>query len=167
MSEGDTTAGFAEWSQKLAELLKEAGAAAQQTDVTARFALSTRLTEFIINSQPNSPAIRKLDAIADQARQGLLHTIIEERLQAISAQTSELALLTKEFQAQTATNTASAASIRLERARHVVTALTDSVRTLAEFRTILETGRDDELARSLDRIISSIQKLRNEVEQIA
>ena len=50
MSEGDTTARFAEWSQKLAELLKEAGAAAQQTDVTARFALSTRLTEFIINS---------------------------------------------------------------------------------------------------------------------
>ncbi len=164
MSEWDNIQDFDGWKSKLADLVTEAEAAARNTDVEARFALSSRLTEFIIHSSPNTPEIMALDAIAERTRAGLMQLTIEERLAAISARTGELARLTKEFQAHAAAGEASAASIRLERAHRVVDSLTESVRTLKEFRSVLETGIDDDLAKSLDRIISSIQKLRSDVE---
>lgn len=164
MSEWDNIHGFDGWRAKLADLLKEAEAAAHNTDLASRLALANRLTEFILHSSPNTAEIIQLDAIAESARAGLMRMTIDERLAAISARTGELARLTKEFQARTAAAEASAASIRLERAHRVVGSLTDSVRALTEFRGMLETGKDDDLAKSIERIIASIQRLRSDVE---
>jgi len=164
MSEWDNIQGLDGWKMKLAELLREAETVAQKAEIEPRLALNARLTEFIINSSPNTPEITALDDIAEKARAGLMRSAIEERLEAISAGTGELARLTKEFLARAASAEASAASIRLERARHVVDSLTESVRAVKEFRDALGSGKDEELAKSLDRIVTSMQNLRGEIE---
>ena len=165
MNEWDNIQGLDGWKMKLAELLREAETVAQKAEIEPRLTLNARLTEFIINSSPNTPEIMALDAIAEKARAGLMRSAIEERLEVISTGTGELARLTKEFQARAASADASAASIRLERARRVVDSLTESVRAVKEFRGVLESGKDDDLAKSLDRIVSSIQKLRSDIDR--
>lgn len=164
MSEWENIQGVDGWRMKLTDLLKEAEAAGQQTDLASRLALANRLTEFILHSSPNTPEILALDGIADQARAGLMRLTIEERLAEISARTGELARLTKEFQAHAAAAAASAAAIRLERAHRVVGALTESVQALNELRGVLETSKDDALTKSIDRVIASMQTLRSQIE---
>lgn len=164
MSEWDNIEGLDGWSAKLEELLEEAEQAAQRPDLESRLVLNHRFTEFIVKSTPNTPEIVALDAIAEQTRAGLMRSTIEERLEAISARTAELARLTKKFRAQAEVAQASAASIRLERARRVVDSLTESIRALKDFRGMLEAGTEDDLTKSIERVVSSIQKLRSEVE---
>jgi hypothetical protein len=167
MSEWENIQGMDGWRMKLSELLKEAEGAAQHGDLAARLALSSRLTEFIVHSSPNTPEILALDGIADQARAGLLRLTIEERLAEISARTADLARLTKEFQTQAAVAEASAAAIRLERTRRVVGVLTESVQVLNELRSVLETNTDAELTTRIGRLIVSIQTLRTQIERPA
>ena len=167
MSEWDNIHDLDGWRMKLSELLKEAEIAAQHGDLASRLALSSRLTEFIVHSSPNTPAMLALDGIADQARAGLLRVTIEERLAEISARTADLARLTKEVHAHTAAAEASAASIRLERARRVVGVLTESIQALNELRSVLETTTDAELTTRIGRLIASIQTLRTQIERPA
>jgi len=164
MSEWENIQGLDGWRMKLTDVLKEAEAVAQHSDLASRLALAHRLTEFILHSSPNTPEILALDGIADQVRAGLMRLTIDERLAEISARTGELARLSKEFQAQAAATTASAGTIRLERAHRVVGALTESVQALNALRGVLETSTDDALTTSIDRVIASMQTLRSQIE---
>ena len=159
---------FEGWRAKLEELLAEAAVAARQDDVEARFGLTQRLTQFIRSSAPNNaPDIQHLDLMAEKTVQGLLRQTIEERLAAIGERTAEIARLSEKFDAQAEAGEKAAKSIRLERAVTVVDSLTESVRALKEFRGLLESpvnGQGDPLAGSIDRVISSIQRLRTSVE---
>lgn len=167
MSEWDNIEGFQQWSDKLGELLAEARAAASDPDSSARFTVSERLTEFILNSRPNDEAIKALDAVAARASQDLMLSVLDERLREIIGRTAEWHQIAKQFSEQTATAGEKAAAIRLEQAHRLAQSLTESVHRLQELRGSLGDTDDPEFARSLARAVETLQKLRTQVERMA
>ena len=165
MSEFDGIEGFDGWNEKLSELLGAAEQAAQEDDLAPRLAVSRRLTDFVVNSTPNTPEILALDQIANATRSALLRATIEERLQSLAEREGELASLTKKMALVTTAANESAASIRLQRANNLVKSLTESVQSLKEFQGVLSADSTDaELVASVEKVVASIQKLRTQVE---
>lgn len=166
MSEWDNIEGFQQWSEKLGELLGEAREAARNSDSAARFAVSDRLTEFILNSRPNNEAIKALDEIAARASQDLMLGLLDERLMEIVGRTAEWLQITKQFSEQAAAAGAQAASIRLEKAHRVAISLTESVHRLQDLRSSLVDADDPEFARSVTKAVETLQKLRAQIERM-
>lgn len=166
MSEWDNIEGFQQWSEKLGELLGEAREAARNSDSAARFAVSDRLTEFILNSRPNNEAIKALDEIAARASQDLMLGVLDERLMEIVGRTAEWLQITKQFSEQAAAAGAQAASIRLEKAHRVAISLTESVHRLQDLRSSLVDADDPEFARSVTKAVETLQKLRAQIERM-
>lgn len=166
MSEWDEIRGLEGWKKKLDELLAEAAEACKCEDVEPRFKLCRRLNEFVSQSSPNDEQIRALDRIAAAVASDLMRLTIEERLKALVERSTELARLTKDFQAQADAASAEAGAIRLEKARKVAYALTDTVSAIKEFGNALEE-KDAELAARLERAMKSIQDLRSLIEREA
>ena len=90
---------------------------------------------------------------------------IEKRLRSLAERQGELATLTKKIAMVTEAANESAASLRLERANRLVTSLTESVKSLREFRDILSEGSGAELVTIIEKLIRSVQKARVEVEK--
>jgi len=156
--------GHKQWKAKLEELLAEAESAARGDDAK-RFAVSRRLTDFILNSWPNDKAIKAMDEIAKCSAQNLLLQTVDERVREIAGRTAELRQLAKEFQDLADAANASASAIRLEKAHRVARTLTDSVHILKDFRASLDTGSDADLLRNVEKAMDTIQKLRTLVER--
>ncbi|MBI5503653.1 MAG: hypothetical protein HY899_02555 [Deltaproteobacteria bacterium] len=166
MSEFDAIGDFDGWKAKLAELLAACEAAAAQNDIGPRLAVSDRLTQFVLKSRPNTPEILALDDIANASRTALLFNTIDERLRSLSERSGELASLTKKLAVVTEAANAAASSVRLERANEVVATLTDAVRTLKDLRQSLDGGTDEELIASIEKLIASMQSVRETVEGV-
>ena len=140
--------------------------AAGNADSNARFAISERLTEFILNSRPNDEAIKALDDVAARASQDLMLAILEERLREVIGRTAEWHQITKQFSEQAATAGSQAASIRLEKAHRVAQSLTESVHRLQELRSSLSDIDDPEFAKSMAKAVETLQKLRAQIERM-
>lgn len=166
MSEWDNIEGFQQWSDKLGELLGEARVAARNPDSDARFAVSDRLTEFILNSRPNNEAIKALDDIAARTSQNLMLGILDERLMEIIGRTAEWLQIAKQFSEQAASAGAQAAVIRLEKAHQVALSLTESVHRLQELRSSLSDADDPEFVKSVSKAVETLQKLRAQIERV-
>lgn len=166
MSEWDDIEGFQQWSDKLGGLLVEAKAAAGNPDSDLRFAVSERLTEFILNSRPNDEAIKALDEVAARASQDLMLSVLDERLREIIGRTAEWHQITKAFREQAATVGEKTAAIRLEKAHRVAQSLTESVHRLQELRSSLSDTDDPEFARSMAKAVETLQKLRAQIERM-
>lgn len=167
MSEWDNIEGFQQWSDKLGELLNAATQAASNPDRDARFAVSSRLREFIDNSWPNDRAIRALDDIAVQAAKDLMLETIDQRLREIVGRTAEWQQIAKQFRDLSDAAGAQAASIRLEKAHRVAQSLTESVHLLQDLRASLGDTSDPELARNLAKAVETLQRLRAQIERVA
>ena len=166
MSEFDGITGFDGWRAKLDELVTAAEEAAVAEGIQSRLAVAKRLNAFVKASAPNSPEILALDDIANSTRSALLNASIEERLQSLAERQGELAALTKKLALISDAANEAAASIRLEKAHGVVTALTESVKSLQAFRKVLEDeSTDAELGAAIDKLVTSIQSLRSKVEK--
>lgn len=165
MSEWDGIEGFESWTRKLRDLMGDAAKAAKRTEPEARFAMSERLTEFVENSFPNDEKIKALDEIASKAAIGLLEQNIDDRLKSIVTRNTELAQLTKQFEAGADDANASAASIRFERVKKALDVLNTGVVTLKELRATLTTGSDKQLIASIDRAMTAAQSVRNLLEK--
>lgn len=166
MSEWDNIEGFQQWSDKLGELLGEAREAARNPDSDARFAMSDRLTEFILNSRPNDQAIKALDNLAARTSQDLMLGTIDERLREIVGRTAEWLQITKQFSDQAAAAGEKAAAIRLEKAHRVAQSLTESVHLLQDLRSSLSDADDPEFARHVSKAVETLQKLRALIERV-
>ena len=166
MSEWDNISGFQQWSDKLGELLDAAREAAHNPDSNARFAVSDRLTEFILNSRPNDQAIKALDNLAARTSQDLMLGTIDERLREIIGRTAEWHQITKQFSDQAAAAGAQAASVRLEKAHRVALSLTESVHLLQDLRSSLSDTDDPEFARNVGKAVETLQKLRVQIERV-
>lgn len=166
MSEWDNINGFEQWSAKLGELLGEAREAARNPDSNARFAVSDRLTEFILNSRPNDEAIKALDDLAARTSQDLMLGILDERLKEIVGRTAEWHQLTKQFSEHAASAGAQAAAIRLEKAHRVAQSLTESVNLLQDLRSSLSDTDDPEFSRNVSEAVETLQKLRAQIERM-
>jgi signal transduction histidine kinase len=163
--EWDGIEGWEQWQAKLDDLLKQADAAARGADDEARFAVSSRLTDFIMHSRPNDEPIKAMDEIAKRAAQDLLLQTVQERVREIAGRTAELRQLAKGFRDLAETASSAASEIRLQKAHRLTRALTDSVHLLKDFATSLDTSSDAELIRSLQKAMDTIQKLRAVVER--
>lgn len=165
MSEWDHIEGFQQWSDKLGELLGEAREAARGSDDDARFAVSDRLTEFILHSRPNDQAIRALDDLAAKTSKDLMLGTIEERLREIVGRTAEWQLISKQFRDLSAAAGAQAATLRLEKAHRVAQSLTESVHLLQDLRNSLGEVSDPDFARNVAKAVETLQKLRVQIER--
>ena len=163
------------WRDTLGDLLDAAGDMAQNGDFAARMKAAADLQKFIIDNpasrpdEPETAEFDEMDKIARQAHDALLLGLVEDRVTGIMSQTAELAALTKKIQSQTAANEQAAKSIKLEKARKVVVAVTDTVSAMQDLKTQLETLSATEesaadLAKSLGKAIGTLQDLRAQVE---
>ena len=164
MSEFDGIKGFAGWKAKLDELLNAAKQAAGANDENGLKAIADRLTEFTIESWPDTPEIKALDKIAGDTATRLRKQGIEGKLDAIAARSAELAQLAKDFDQAAAANTQQAADIRLARTREVLDAATSTVTTLTRFRETLKSGDDAALIVQVDQILGALDALSKQVK---
>jgi hypothetical protein len=165
VSEWDGIEGFESWTRKLRALMDDAAKAAKRTEPEARFAMSEQLIAFVENSFPNDEKIKALDDIASKAAIGLLEQNIDDRLKSIVSRNSELAQLSKQFEAGAADANASAASIRFERVKKTLDVLNSGVATLKDLRSTLKTGSDKQLITSIDKAMAAAQTVRNLLEK--
>ncbi|NVM23997.1 MAG: hypothetical protein HWN68_19735, partial [Desulfobacterales bacterium] len=66
MSEFNGITGFDGWSAKLKSLLEEAKLVAQQDELDKRLTMCDRLTDFVLESRPDTPEIKELDRMAKE-----------------------------------------------------------------------------------------------------
>ena len=172
-SEFDGITGSVDWRAKLEELLGEARRAAVEDDVQARVKVSTRLSEFVIRNPPSSATTSDgadyaaMDRIASEAAEAVLLAVVEDRVRRIVGRTTELAVLRKRVDAQTATNASTASTLRLDKAKRVVEATTDVVSVMLDLKNELVDSEDVDdtvIAKKIDALVSRIQKLRSEIE---
>jgi hypothetical protein len=164
MSEFDGIANLADWKAKLAELLAEAKKAAGANDDKALTAIADRLTEFTIESWPDTPEIKALDGIAADTATMLRKQGIEGKLDSLGARTAELEQVAASFDQAANANTDKAASIRLKRVREVVDTATSTVTTLTRFRQTLKTGDDAALIVEVNGIVDALNALMKKVD---
>ncbi|MHC4105204.1 MAG: hypothetical protein ACYSR9_09705 [Planctomycetota bacterium] len=164
MSEFNGITGFNGWSAKLKSLLEEARVIAQQNDLDERLTMSDRLTDFILESRPDTPEIKELDRIANETATALLKQSIEERLMAIIARTAEYKRLTKEFQTQAKHNEADAESIRLKSIIQTVDSATVMIDSAKKLKVSLKKNAGDKnVAALIDETVAAIESLRSRI----
>jgi hypothetical protein len=165
MSEFDDINGFDGWRKKLDELLGEARSAAESNDETALLAVADRLTQFTIESWPDTTEIKALDQVAGDTATRLRKQGIEGKLDAIAARTAEVEKLAKDFDQAAQVNTDKADSIRLKRVREVIDTATSAVTTLTRFRDTLKSGDDAALIAEVNTILAGLDSLRKRVDK--
>ena len=156
---------FEDWKKKLNELLDEGRKASAANDDEARLKLCSQLRIFVTKSRPNTPEILELDGIASEAQQALSMQVASDAVGRIEARTTELILLAKHLEQVAEKVEADAASLRLEKARAAVDAITDAARALNDFDAVLLTGTDEELSGRLKEIVAALKKLRDTIEK--
>ncbi len=164
MSEFDGIKGFDAWKDKLDKLLGDAAKTADSGDLKARLDFTERLTQFIVRSTPNTPEILALDQIANDARSSLLLKTVDDRLRSLADRKIELTTLAKKIAAVSDVSQESAAALRLDQANQVVASLTHSIKSIKELKNALQSD-DEALAKSLEKLLASIQKTRSEIER--
>lgn len=158
---------FQTWSSKLNVLLQRARAIASNDDLEGRLKLMDELTQFVIDSTPNTPDILALDALAKAAINDIALTTIEERVARISTRTSELATISKRFGALAADAKATASAINLEQINKTVISLTGTVAALNELKGSLTSGQHAKVAARITDVINQVQALRTDVDALA
>lgn len=166
-TEWDGIEGVEGWRAKLESLLREAEALPANADVQARLKMNRRLTEFQLRSVPNTDEILELDAIAESARAAEIKAGVEERLEGLAAGSAELARFTKQLRERSAGLLADARSLRFERADQAVQSLTETIKSVRELIATLETATEAELVKKSERLITTLQNFRSEIERPA
>jgi hypothetical protein len=155
--------GYDGWKSKLDQLLAVAKTASESGTPAARRKIAERLTDFAMESSPDTAEIVELDAIALEASRTILLNNIAGEVDAIAARTATLVTLAKKLGAVGRAVAETAASIRLERAHRVVDAMTEVVRAADDLDSVLSDD-DEVLRRKIKRIAGALVALRAEIE---
>jgi len=164
-TEWDGIEGVEGWRAKLESLLREAEALPANADVQTRLKMNRRLTDYQLRSTPNTDDILELDAIAESARAAVIKAGIDERLEGLAAGSAELARFSKQLRQRTSGLQADARSLRFERADKAVQALSESIRSIRDLIASLETSTEEELVKKSERLITTLQNFRSEIER--
>jgi hypothetical protein len=155
------------WSKKLNSMLAEAKQIASKEALGPRLKMSERLTDFILESRPNTPEIQMLDKIAETTAAALLADSIEKRLKAITSRTGEFIRLTKEFDAQAMKNEENAESIRLENIIATVDSATETVNAAKKLKESLKDNvKEGKIAELIDETVTAVEKLRSNLGKL-
>lgn len=166
-TEWDGIEGVEGWRAKLESLLREAEALPANANVQTRLKMNRRLTDFQLRSTPNSDDILELDAIAEAARAAVIKAGIDERLEGLAEGSAALARFTKQLRQRAASLEADARSLRFERADKAVQSLTDTIRTVRDLIDTLDAAAEDDLVKKSERLITTLQNFRSEIERPA
>src|SRR5262245_21533534 len=132
---------FKQWKGKLDELLGVAHDLSEVEELQPRRDLAERLTEFQEFS-PDEADIQELDAITEQAREGIVLGTIDQRVGAISAASSALSTLQKQLDRQAEEDRQAASAIRLEGLRGTLKSVNDTVTAAMDLEKRLLDGED-------------------------
>ncbi|HUT46920.1 MAG TPA: hypothetical protein VMX36_11590 [Sedimentisphaerales bacterium] len=167
MSEFNGITGFDGWNAKLKSLLEEARQIAQQDDLDERLKMSDRLTDFILESRPDTPEIKELDRIANETATALLKQSIDDRLNAIIGRTGDYKRLTKEFKTQAKQNEDNAESIRLNSIMQTVDSATAMIDSAKKLKVSLKKNvGENKVAALIDETIAAIENLRSRIGKL-
>jgi len=167
MNEFQGIEGIDGWRTKLNSLLDEAKQIASGDDLEPRLKMSERLTDFILESRPNTAEIQKLDKIAEETATALLLDSIEKRLEAITARTGEFIRLTKEFDSQAEQNKEIAESIRLKNIIATVNSATETVNAAMKLKESLKDNvKEGKIAELIDETVAVVEKLRSNLGKL-
>ena len=164
MSEFDDIKGFDGWKAKLDALLAEARQAVSASDEASLPAIADRLTEFMIESWPDTPDIKALDRIAGDTATMLRKAGIEGKLDSLGARSAELAQVAAQFDQVSDATTDKASAIRLKRTREVLDTATATVDTLTRFRDTLKSGDDAAIITEVNQALAALDALRSRVQ---
>lgn len=154
----DSLETFDDWAGALQQILDQARTAVQSGDVQRRVEVQDLLAEFIGKS-PNRIA-KGLDDIARKAMDDMLGQAIDEALSSLSSRTADLALHAKLVFDIASDAEASAASIRLDKARQVIDSATSAIVSLSDLRQTLGEAADDQaVVGKIDKAVKVIQEL--------
>lgn len=162
-NEFSNISGYDGWKSKLDQLLAVAKTASESGTPAARRKIADRLTDFAMESSPDTAEIVELDTIALDASRTILLNNIAGEVDAIAARTATLVTLAKKLGAVGRAATETAASIRLERAHRVVDAMTELVRSVDELDSVM-TDDNEALRKKIRALAEAALKLRTEVE---
>ncbi|MGH7390523.1 MAG: hypothetical protein ACREM3_13855 [Candidatus Rokuibacteriota bacterium] len=163
-TEFDKIKNLAGWRAKLKELLAAAEKASSRNDDDDRLSVATRLNNFVLESVPNTDAIRDLDELASAAARELSVAVVAGAVDRISGRTAALRSIAKRLEAVSLQAEQAAASIRLEKAHRVIDALTEAVRAVDDLDTVLADGTDEQLRKRLTKLADSMRDLRTELD---
>ncbi|HSE92461.1 MAG TPA: hypothetical protein VLF19_04075 [Methylomirabilota bacterium] len=163
-TEFDKIKNFAGWKAKLKELLAAAEKASSRNDDDGRLSVATRLNNFVLESVPNTDAIRALDELATAAAHELSVAVVEGAIERISHRTAALHSITKRLEAVSLQAEQAAASIRLAKAHRVIDAFTEAVRAVDDLDAVLADGTDEQLRKRLATLARSMRVLRTELD---
>lgn len=155
---------FEMWKDRLTELLHRAAGVAEGGDDAAAREIRAELRQFIADSRPNTPEIRALDKIANEAGDALAQSSVDARIAALAARTRDLAGLGKQLEAAAESVSADARSLRLERERKAALSLSDAIASLKDLKASLEDGVDGETLGKVSGLVSAMQKFRESLE---
>lgn len=158
------------WSTALKDLLDRARSATERQE---RFDISIALTDFQIASMAPDPgdadqvaAIHRFDAIAREAAEQVLIDEISERVQAIAGRAGDLAAAIKAFRARAEKNEQAAERLKLTPVVRAIRDATDLIESIREVRANLGDGdNNDKLRARLERLVKSVQDIRNALER--
>ena len=158
---------YGDWAGVLDRLLTDAHDAVAADDRDQKRDAQRALKEFIDNCASPVKA-SELDEIATQAINNIFEATLDKAMAEIGSRTAELANLTKEIKVVTDTANKDAASIRLEKARQVVSSTVQAIEALKDLRQSLKSNQPDEkkLSDGIIVLIGSIQTIRNQVETL-
>jgi hypothetical protein len=155
------------WSDKLDALLREADQVAQSNDLDLRLTVIRKLSDFVVESSPNTPEVLALDAIAQAARRDLTCATLEQRVNGISARTREFATLRAAFAALAGDARNSADTIDLTQTQKVVADLNASVASLQALNAALRSDQHPQLAAKIASALAGLQDLRSDLQKLA
>jgi len=165
MSEFDSLETTADWSDKLAEMLDEAGAATKAKDDDERLSIAARLRAFVKSSPPLLPGATKLDGIALDAATKLAESVIDDAIERIKGRTAEFTALKKQIEVVSLQAERSARLVRLEPARAAVASLTGAVHAIEDLNLVLVQGPDDDLKKKIKAILKALESAKDVLEE--
>lgn len=154
----DSLETFDDWAAALQQILDQARTAVQSVDVQRRVEVQDLLADFIGKS-PNRIA-KGLDDIARKTMDDMLAQAIDEALSSLASRTADLALHAKAISDIASNAEASAASIRLEKAKSVIDSATSAIVSLSDLRQTLGGAVEDQaVVGKIDKAVKVIQEL--------
>ena len=163
---------FEDWKEKLSALLDEAAKIAEldtgdDAVLDRLLKLNDRLTAFQNWSDPEVDGTDELDRIAKQARQDLLESSINRRIQAIAARSADLEVAGKVLERRSIRDAAEAAAIRAEAVSEALHAVNTAVSSAISLKQSLDPVEDADFARKLEKALDSLQSIRDEIGTLA
>ncbi|MBN8598265.1 MAG: hypothetical protein J0L78_11385 [Planctomycetes bacterium] len=132
-TEFESLVSFADWSNKLDELLRGARAALEADD-ESRLAVAQRLTAFVSHSFPASPEIRKLDDLARDAARALAEDVASDAVERLSGRAALLEILAGELAAVRSRASSIAPAEEIASVARRLAGIAEDAKALARFR---------------------------------